>query len=80
MITNNIVEEINSLPIEAQQQAFDFIAFLKTRYHASKNIIKSSKKNRLRDTSFIGMWEDRKDIQDTTSWVRQLRSSEWERN
>lgn len=81
MLNNNIVKEINSLPIEAQQQVFDFIAFLKTKYYAPK-LTKKPKQTRLqiRDDPFIGMWEGREDMQDTTAWVRELRGSEWERN
>ncbi len=79
MLNNNIVKEINSLPMEAQQQVFDFIAFLKTRYRTPKSI-KKTKQSKLRDDPFIGMWEGRDDMQNTTAWVRELRGSEWKRN
>ena len=29
------------------------------------------------DESFVGMWKDREDIEDSSQWVRQLRKQEW---
>ena len=26
----------------------------------------------------VGMWQDRKDMEDSTAWVRQVRQQEWE--
>jgi hypothetical protein len=31
----------------------------------------------LREDPAIGMWEDRRDMQDSAAWVRQLRQHEW---
>ncbi len=76
MAATNIINEINSLPMEAQKQVSDFIAFLKTRYSAPINTGKS-RRIRLADEPFIGMWQGREDMRDSTAWVRNLRSSEW---
>ena len=76
MTTTDIFKKNNSLPMEAQKQVSDFIAFLKTRYSDQVNIRKS-KRIRLADEPFIGMWEGREDMRDSTAWVRNLRSSEW---
>ncbi len=76
MATTDILNEINSLPIEAQKQVSDFIAFLKTRYSVPMNIRKT-KRIRLADEPFIGMWQGREEMSDSTAWVRNLRSSEW---
>ena len=77
MTTTDILKEIDSLPKEAQKQVFDFIAFLKTRYPVPINISKR-KRIRIGDEPFIGMWQGREDMRDSTAWVRNLRSREWE--
>jgi hypothetical protein len=77
MENSRIIQDIASLPPEAQKQVIDFVAFLKTRY----GTVPSSRKNRrgkLADEPFIGMWRDRDDMQDSSSWVRRLRQREWE--
>ncbi|MGQ9628172.1 MAG: DUF2281 domain-containing protein [Anaerolineae bacterium] len=75
----SLVEEIASLPPEAQKQVIDFVAFLKTRYPTAQAIDKT-KRTKLTDEPFIGMWRDREDIRDSTAWVRNLRQCEWVRN
>jgi hypothetical protein len=73
----NIVQDITSLPPEAQRQVIDFIAFLKTRYRPLPQAAKP-KRLKLADEPFIGMWRNRDDMQDSTLWVRHLRHSGWE--
>ena len=77
METANIAREITSLPPEAQRQVLDFVAFLKTRYPIVTPV-KQSKRTKLADEPFIGMWRDRNDLQDSSLWVRNLRQREWE--
>lgn len=31
----------------------------------------------LENEPFIGMWKDRKDMEDSNQWLRQLRQNEW---
>ena len=31
----------------------------------------------LQDESFIGMWKNREDMQDSSQWVRRIRQQEW---
>lgn len=72
----NIIHDLSSLPPEAQKEVADFIAFLKTRYpaaHAGKKIAKGG----LTDEPFIGMWQDREEMRDSTAWVRGVRRDEW---
>ncbi|MEW6077154.1 MAG: DUF2281 domain-containing protein [Thermodesulfobacteriota bacterium] len=76
METNNINNDISSLPPEVQRQVFDFISFLKNRYQKPRKA-RASRKGKLSDSPFIGIWEDRKDMNDSSSWVRNLRTSEW---
>ena len=75
----NIVREIASLPPEAQRQVIDFIAFLKARYPTTQPVRKT-RRIKLADEPFIGMWRDREDMQDSTAWVQSLRQREWERS
>ena len=77
METANIVREIASLSPEAQKQVIDFIAFLKARYPTTQPVRKT-RRTKLADEPFIGMWRDREDMQDSTAWVRSLRQREWE--
>ena len=74
---NNILNEFNSLPPEAQKQVIDFIAFLRTRYQPDR-MKKAKPKDKLTNESFIGMWRDREDMRDSSTWVRKIRSAEWE--
>jgi hypothetical protein len=77
MEMTQIAEEIASLPPEAQQQVIDFVAFLKARYptHLARG---KGRRTKLVDDPFIGMWQDRKEMRDSTAWVRELRRREWE--
>jgi len=72
-----IVREIQSLPPDAQKQVVDFVAFLKSQY-PDKEPPGKMKKGKLTDEPFIGMWQKRKDMQDSTAWVQDLRKREWE--
>ena len=77
MESTKVMYEIASLPPEAQKQVIDFIAFLKTRYPAAQPA-RETQSTKLTDEPFIGMWEEREDMQDSTAWVRNLRRREWE--
>jgi mRNA-degrading endonuclease RelE of RelBE toxin-antitoxin system len=77
MATPRILQDIESLPPEAQKQVSDFVAFLKSRYGAEPR--KKAKRGKLEDEPFIGMWKDREDMRDSTKWVRELRKREWGR-
>jgi hypothetical protein len=70
-----ITREMASLPPEAQQQIVDFLAFLKARY-PSAPAAKKGKRSKLIDEPFIGMWRDREDMRDSTTWVQNQRR--WE--
>ena len=54
------------------------LAFLKARYSSTPTTEKA-KRTKLADDPFIGMWRTRKDMQDSTAWVRSQRQREWER-
>lgn len=73
MIQNNIAREFAALPPEAKQQVVDFIEFLKSKYAA----ITKEANHDCSDEPFIGMWRDRDDMHDSSSWVRKTRNNEW---
>jgi mRNA-degrading endonuclease RelE of RelBE toxin-antitoxin system len=75
MATPQILQDITSLPPEAQKQVSDFIAFLKTRYGTVAR--KKTKRIKLEEEPFVGMWKDREDMKDSAKWVRELRQREW---
>ncbi len=76
MKTANIIREIASLPPEAQRQIEVFVAFLKECYPATPPVRKA-RRIKLADEPFIGMWQDRRETQNSTAWVRSLRQREW---
>jgi hypothetical protein len=75
MTHDEILREITSLPLEGQRQVLDFIAFMSQRYSQSQ----SSKygTSDLSTEGFIGIWQDRDDLKDNSTWVRSVRDSEW---
>ncbi len=69
-------EDFAALPVEAQRQVADFIAFLRSRYEQPR-AVQSAGLVDLSDEPFIGIWRDRADIQDSSQWVRDVRRREW---
>jgi hypothetical protein len=76
MKTTDLIHDFSSLPPEAQREVADFVTFLKNRYPSPRHGKKSIKGN-LSDEPFIGMWQDREDMRDSTAWVHGLRREEW---
>jgi hypothetical protein len=76
MEQDKIVNAIINLPPEAQRQIADFIDFLQIRYKTDHKDLKSDC-IRFADEPFIGMWKNKKELKDSTGWVRKLRKSEW---
>jgi hypothetical protein len=74
MVQNNVLEKLNALPPAAQQQVLDFIAFLEARY---RPVRRPDSNLRLSEETFVGIWKERTDLQDSRKWVRNLRNSEW---
>jgi hypothetical protein len=68
-------ERFQSLPPEARRQVLDFMAFLEQRYHLS--VPRPRPQKSLRSYAFVGQWRERKEMQDSHSWVRDLRRQEW---
>ncbi|BAY37735.1 hypothetical protein NIES2111_20760 [Nostoc sp. NIES-2111] len=76
MTQQDLLNEFLSLPVEAQRQVIDFIAFLRQRYTVAEPV-KAPVDDNLANDSFIGMWRDRQDLTDSTAWVRSVRKNEW---
>jgi len=76
MAPQKLFDEYFSLPVEAQQQVADFIAFLQQRYKIDRSTQKPAQAN-LESEPFIGMWSNRQDLSDSSSWTRKIRKSEW---
>jgi hypothetical protein len=76
METDKIINDISSLPPEAQQQVLDFVAFLRSRYRIPDKE-KPRKPAELTNESFVGIWKDREEMQDSAKWLRTIRRSEW---
>ena len=71
-----IVNDILNLPPVAQRHVVEFVAFLKTRY-AKSGKEKQPKRKTLSSEPFIGIWKDRKDLNDNGTWIRDIRKTEW---
>jgi hypothetical protein len=76
MTQQQLIDEYTSLPEEAQRQVADFVAFLRHRYKATLSK-QQSRGADLEKEPFIGMWRDRQDLEDSTTWVRNTRKAEW---
>ena len=76
MKQEKISREFAALPPELQRQVIDFIAFLRSR-HPDTKLNATVKRSKLADEPFIGMWRNRKDLRDSTAWVREIRNREW---
>ena len=77
MNQEKLLQDVTSLPPFAQQELIDFVAFLKLRYGQSISQINTDNLSSIEDEPFIGMWQDRSDMIDSTAWVRNLRQKEW---
>ncbi|MBI5748939.1 MAG: DUF2281 domain-containing protein [Nitrospinae bacterium] len=76
MEKGKIWSQFMTLPPEGQQEVTDFIAFLFERYKLPF-LKKRQKKRKAIKESFVGLWKNRKDLQDSTSWTRRIRKQEW---
>jgi Protein of unknown function (DUF2281) len=73
-----IMNDIKELPQDKQEEVADFIAFLKSKFSIPKEKSSPSKVSKKSD-NFFGMWSDRDEMDDSSSWVRNLRDQEWEK-
>ncbi len=71
---DNIAPEFAALPPEEKQQIVDFFEFIKNKYAAATKKAGNLERS---EEPFIGMWRDRDDMRDSSSWIRKTRNSEW---
>lgn len=76
MKQEELLREFFDLPPEGQAQVVDLIEFLHTRYGSRRQNVSASTLD-LSEESFVGMWRDREDMQDSSAWVRDTREREW---
>ncbi len=76
MTQRQFIDEYTSLPEEAKRQVADFVAFLRQRYTAAPSK-RQTRPADLEKEPFIGMWCNRQDLEDSTTWVRNTRKVEW---
>lgn len=55
----------------------DFVEYLYNRYVKPGSKQPSDKP--ISESPFVGMWKDRKDMADSTEWVRQQCKEQWKR-
>jgi hypothetical protein len=67
--------KFESLPIEAQKQVLAFIDFLKKRYEPKSK--KDREKKSITNKKFVGLWENREDLKNSSLWIKNLRRKEW---
>ena len=67
--------EFESLPVEAKKEVISYIGFLKNKYEINNKKPVERKPSTKR--KFVGIWKNRKDMTDSVSWVKDLRSKEW---
>jgi len=75
MNVQSISREIRKLPPEGQKEVFDFVVFLRSRFGQSEEAVPG--KVEMQNEPFVGMWADRKDMQDSVAWVREERKDQW---
>jgi hypothetical protein len=71
-----VLREFNALPPIAQQEARDFIAFLRSKY-LRKTTEKVQSLPDVIDEPFVGMWRDRSEMTNSSNWGRNVRTKEW---
>lgn len=76
MERSDLWRDFQRLSPAAQRQVADFIAFLLARSGPSWTVNESSRSNLL-DEPFVGLWRDREEMSDSSTWVRKVRRDEW---
>jgi hypothetical protein len=76
MTQKQLLDEYASLPHEAQRQVDEFVAFLRQKYQSAHQPQQRHIQN-LDDEPFLGMWQNRQEMEDSSAWVNSIRKSEW---
>ena len=80
MNIETVLADLAALPPQAQEEAADFIAFLRARNAAPAPAAPDATEDATDDAAaFCGLWRDRADMADAAAWVTALRRQEWTR-
>ena len=71
--TAQVWRKFEKLPLLAKQQVVELIMFLSEQGDRSG----TARRGDFRKKGFVGMWKDREDMKDSSSWVREVRTKEW---
>lgn len=73
MTNEELLNKIASLPADAKRKVEKYLIYLQQIRVSpkSKNSVDLEKEE------FFGMWRDRDEMRDSTSWVRNLRETHW---
>lgn len=72
-LEQQITQQARDLPESAQREVLHYIEFIRSRYPATK----APKKRKISwsETPLYGLWQNREEMVDPASYVRQLRRS-----
>lgn len=73
MTEQEIWSRFTALPADAQQQVAELISFL----HAHLGAEIEAQPEQAEAQAFFGIWQGRKDLGESSAWVRELREKEW---
>ena len=76
MTNQELLEEFLELPPEAQTEVLRLITFLKQK-HQQEEATSALPNADLKNDSFMGIWREREDLSNSSTWVRNLRKNEW---
>ena len=79
MNLNELKQMYDQLPNTAKRESIRYLKNLLA--HSSKlNAYVVSPKTKITDSPYIGIWKDRKDITNSSLFVKDLRQKQWKRN
>lgn len=76
MDRTQILQQFSALSPEAQKVVAELITFL-GKQNQRPRVVQKTKRIPITEEKFIGLWQDREDMQDSHTYVRNLRQREW---
>ncbi|GAP95841.1 DUF2281 domain-containing protein [Leptolyngbya sp. NIES-2104] len=78
-----VIEKLKMLSPERQQEVLDFIEFLQQKDQSQAADDQTAQLDNFKSDwisdPFFGIWRDREDLEDSATWVRQIRQQHWNR-
>ncbi|MDJ0843632.1 hypothetical protein [Crocosphaera sp.] len=72
---NKVMTKLEKLPESEQERIAQIIL---NEVEKQELTVLSSASFSLENQPFVGMWKDRKEMQNSSQWVRQLRREQWQ--